>query len=134
MPRKTKSQSEIVTGPENTGAEAVEAGLKKSRRRSTDSAAAPAKPRRTVHRKSSAQTAAEEPLVSAPAASQSLNDSTTAVATRTLSAPGVAEPSQAEIAQLAYSLWLEHRTHGRELEDWLRAEEQLKLRAASAAV
>jgi hypothetical protein len=134
MAKKTKSQSEIVAGPENTGAEPKEAGLKKSRRRSAESAAATAKPGRSVHRKSSVQTAAEEPLVSAPAASQPLSNSATTVATQTLSAPRVAEPTQAEIAQLAYSLWLEHRTHGRELEDWLRAEEQLKLRAAAAAV
>ncbi len=49
-------------------------------------------------------------------------------------APAI-EPSQAEIAQLAYSYWEDRGCqHGSPEEDWLRAERELRSRVKTAAV
>jgi len=46
--------------------------------------------------------------------------------------PGDERPAHGEIAKLAHGLWLERGgTHGRDREDWFRAEERLKAQGPS---
>ena len=54
-------------------------------------------------------------------------DRRTWITSRKLLAVGMREPDRQEIARLAYSYWeARGRQHGSDLEDWLRAEKELR--------
>jgi len=114
MPQKRTSEKEIVVSAGGTGAAPA-----RSRRK-----AAPPAPR--AKRTEETPAAAALPVAVSSAATES-------VVLETVAATATYEPGREEIAALAYSLW-EARGYqgGSPEEDWLRAEEELRARAARA--
>jgi hypothetical protein len=86
-------------------------------------AKAPAKPRKTAAKKTAAP-AVETPVVEA-AAPVSTNGAATHSNLREM------KPSFEQVAQLAHRYWAERgHQHGHHVEDWLRAEQELRGKAS----
>ena len=100
------------------------------RKTENELSASPAAP---VRRKTAPRTRAKRPAVTIETpAPETVQPEASAEPQPEIAAPLVS-PSHDEIAQLAYSYWVDRGCQGGSSdEDWLRAEQELKLRASTA--
>jgi hypothetical protein len=95
----------------------------------TKSAKAPAKPRKTAAKKTTAKTAATPEV--APAARKLAAVASAPAPRHTNGAAARTSGSREEIARLAHKFWAERgHQHGHHVEDWLRAEQELRKMAS----
>lgn len=92
---------------------------------------APAKPRKTAAKKSTARTAAHPEVAPAAHNGAVVTTAPGPVAVHSNGSAASASVSRDEIARLAHKFWAERgHQHGHHVEDWLRAEQELRKRAS----
>jgi hypothetical protein len=123
----------VVPAPESSTGQEGKSNTRTTRSSKTKEMVAESGPAK-MHRKASTTKVSEtvrpavEPIVAkAKAAAAGATDSAPAVIENPAPRTATREVSQEEIARLAHSYWVERGyTHGSSVEDWLRAERELK--------